>query len=756
MKPTTELITKHRRLSCIWCISWLIMLQCGVSFGQRLQNQQKDPHISYIYPAGAQRGITSKITVGGQYLENADEVYVSGGGVRTKVVGYDRPLSTGEVVRKRNRLQKMGEKMGITKGGRLRGKDLRALLDQTDVTGITHKDIEKMGENGRMRRKEKIQDHPHVAEKVSVEIEISPNAKPGRRELRIFRDGRISAPLAFYIGDYPEHVEADGDLIAYSLPFVINGQIMPAEKDRFSFKASQGDQLVAACNARELIPHLADAVPGWFQAVIKLCDAEGREMAYADDYRFHPDPILYYEIPSDGTYTLEITDAIYRGRQDFVYRITLGEIPFITSIFPLGGTIGKKTTVKLEGKNLSKTIISMGSESRIETLDGTSLALPVSFALSSLPERMEAEPNNSADQAMQIRQVCVINGRIGTPGDRDVFAMHLEKGIKILAEVKARRLNSPLDSVLMITDETGRQLALNNDYEDRSLGRVTHHADSRIVFIAPQSGVYHLHLGDIQNGGGTEYAYRLQLDRPVPDYELRVVPSNLNGVPGGSVPFTVYALRKDGFNGAINLKLNNQIEGLRLDGARIPSGQDKIELTVTLPTTPFHAPKPLDIEGWAVINGKSTSRPAIPAEDMMQAFIYHHLVTVDELLLSNIETSLPRKQSRWKGDLLKLEHGRSTTISLDSPTEVDRSQLSLKIEPRNLPPGVKMEKASAENEIIAITLSTASTANIGLEGNLLFDLFIERKKPSNNQRQGGKKSTFLPAGTLPAIPFKIR
>jgi hypothetical protein len=30
-------------------------------------------------------------------------------------------------------------------------------------------------------------------------------------------------------------------------------------------------------------------------------------------------------------------DALYRGREDFVYRIAIGELPFVTDIFPLGG-----------------------------------------------------------------------------------------------------------------------------------------------------------------------------------------------------------------------------------------------------------------------------------------------------------------------------------------------------------------------------------------------------------------------------------
>ena len=101
-----------------------------------------------------------------------------------------------------------------------------------------------------------------------------------------------------------------------------------------------------------MIPYLADAVPGWFQAALSLYDAQGHELAYADHYRFHPDPVLFYEVPADGEYVLQIRDSIYRGREDFVYRITVGELPFVTGIFPLGGPAGAQTTVELTGWNL--------------------------------------------------------------------------------------------------------------------------------------------------------------------------------------------------------------------------------------------------------------------------------------------------------------------------------------------------------------------------------------------------------------------
>ena len=72
------------------------------------------------------------------------------------------------------------------------------------------------------------------------------------------------------------------------LPVVLNGQIMPGQVDRYPFRARRGQKLVIAVEARHLIPYLADAVPGWFQAVAALYDAKGDELAVADHYRFIP------------------------------------------------------------------------------------------------------------------------------------------------------------------------------------------------------------------------------------------------------------------------------------------------------------------------------------------------------------------------------------------------------------------------------------------------------------------------------------
>ena len=107
---------------------------------------------------------------------------------------------------------------------------------------------------------------------------------------------------------------------------------------------------------------------------------------------FHPDPVLFFEVPKDGEYVLQIRDSIYRGREDFVYRITAGELPFVTGIFPLGGPAGAQTTVQLTGWNLPDRHADPGRPGLapgvypLSVTRGTSVSNPVPFAVDTLPE----------------------------------------------------------------------------------------------------------------------------------------------------------------------------------------------------------------------------------------------------------------------------------------------------------------------------------------------------------------------------------
>jgi hypothetical protein len=213
----------------------------------------------------------------------------------------------------------------------------------------------------------------------------------------------------------------------------------------------------------------------------------------------------------------------------------------------------------------------------------------------------------------------------------DVFEVDARLGETIVAEVSARRLNSPLDSVLKICDASGAQLALNDDCEDRACGLTTHHADSQLLFRIPRDGKYFIHLTDAQRHGGPEYGYRLRLSAPQPDFELRAVPASLSVRAGDRVPVRIVALRRDGFTNEINIALRNPPAGFKLSGGRIAAETNQTTLMLTAPFARDRTPVTLALEGRALTDRGEIVRPVVPAEDMMQAFFYRHLVPAQEL-----------------------------------------------------------------------------------------------------------------------------
>ncbi len=643
---------------------------------------QRNPHIGYIYPAGGRQGATFQVALAGQYLDGVTDVVISGGGIQAAVIEHVKPLNGKQIALLRDRLKELQQMITYERPDEPNSVDIgdansavnpEPKMDK-EATQKEMDEIKKQLANPKNRNR----DNPQLAEDVTLRVVLAPDAEPGERELRLKTALGLSNPLAFRVGRLPEYTEkepnskiADTEVLSV-LPLVINGQIMPGDVDRFRLSLIKGTRLVVAASARELIPYLADAVPGWFQATLSLYDANGNELAYADDYRFHPDPVIFYEIPHDGEYVLEIKDAIYRGREDFVYRITVGELPFVTSIFPLGGQVGAQTTVQMKGWNLPSDELVLDAKGKEQGILPVSVRKEslvsnyVPFAVDTLPECLELEPNNQQAGAQQVTLPIIVNGRIDQPGDWDVFKFEGHAGEKLVAEVYARRLNSPLDSVLKLTDANEQKLTANDDYEDKGAGLTTHHADSFLSSTLPADGTYYLHIGDSQHKGGAAYGYRLRISPPQPDFELRVVPSTINARAGATVPITIYALRKDGFSNDISLVLRDAPTGFKLSGGRVPAQQDQVKLMLKVPPVPTNVPLMLRLEGSAVIAGREIVRPAIPADDMMQAFIYRHLVPAKELKVAVIARGTPKtpatKPEAWT-------ETNPPSAGLDSKTE---------------------------------------------------------------------------------------
>ena len=172
----------------------------------------------------------------------------------------------------------------------------------------------------------------------------------------------------------------------------------------------------------------------------------------------------------------------------------------------------------------------------------------------------------------------IVNGRIDRPGDTDVFRFEGKAGQEIVAEVYARRLDSPLDSLLTLTDAAGQQLAFNDDFEDKGAGLITHQADSYLRATLPADGTYYLRIWPTRSiRAARSMRYRLRISPPQARFRVcgSCLPAWSTRLTGTIVPITVYALRRDGFDGEIALALKDAPPGFTLSGGRVPAGRTR-------------------------------------------------------------------------------------------------------------------------------------------------------------------------------------
>jgi hypothetical protein len=653
------------RISSALAVVWLGIAPTAVA--------QPRPYIGFVYPAGGQQGTTFQIRLGGQGVEDVSGVLVTGPGITARIAENYRRLNNQE-------LQLLNEQASVLRRKSLSSSSRSMLMQAEDATMMSeaatnkptaaheiagaeaHADAARALLQKIEKRTREYAPNPAcaaIASLVLVEVSIAPDAEPGEREIRLVTLRGVSNPLSFHVGQVPESSRkpmvsaaqqvlgkesqalrrrpADEEEDRITLPRTVNGQIASGEVNRYRFEARKGQRMVINTLGRQLVPFIADAVPGWFQPVIVLYDGDGKEVAYDDDYRFKPDPTIFYEVPRDGEYVLAIHDSLYRGREDFVYRITLGELPFITSIFPLGGQIGAQPKPEIKGWNLQGTTLiplAVDAGPGVHSLAAGKKGLDsnrVPFALDTLPEVEDQEPNNTPATAQKVTLPVIINGRINRPGDCDVFEFIGKSNDVVVAEVKARRLDSPLDSSLKLTDGAGKLIAFNDDYEDLGAGLNTHQADSYFITRLPADGTFCVHIGDTARQGGEEYGYRLRLSAPQPDFELRVVPSSLSLRSNSSGTLTVYALRKDGFSGPIKLSLKDPPAGFSAPAASLATTQTVARINMKTTLLGKREPVALSVVGSAKIGEQDITREAVPAEDRMQAFLWRQLVPAKDL-----------------------------------------------------------------------------------------------------------------------------
>ena len=141
--------------------------------------------------------------------------------------------------------------------------------------------------------------------------------------------------------------------------------------------------------------------------------------------------------------------------------------------------------------------------------------------------------------------------------------------------------------------------------------------DSRLRFTAPADGEYIVRLRDVRGLKGDDYAYRLTVRPPSPDFKLSVRPRNPNVPVGGRIPVTVTALRLDDFDGPIQVAIENLPAGLSATKGVIEPGQVNATLLLSADQNArLETAVPLQVSGKAQAGARQIAHWANPEDKL--------------------------------------------------------------------------------------------------------------------------------------------
>lgn len=426
---------------------------------------------------------------------------------------------------------------------------------------------------------------PHKIHRVgalSATLVVAPDAPVGKRLLRV-RGGSAGLTNArpFFVGRLPEVVEKDANDTPESaqeiaLPTVVNGRIEAMlDADCYAFRARPGQKVVAAVLAHGMDSlHNVFRMIGFLDASLDLLDDKGRVVAAAAD-TLGLDPVLEHTVKDEGRYVLRVSSVLHRGSLGAVYRLTVGDIPYPTHVFPGGGQRGQKVEVEVLGTNVAtgtKLTVS------VPALEGRTGSVPLSvpfdhplsdgrelpYVAGDLVEVRESAKHATLSTAQTLTLGSVVNGRIDRPGEDDWYRLPLKKGQGVVLAVMAQRhLRSAVDSLLEVYNAAGQKLADNDDGIPYGLGNSIAHdfpsSDSWLAFTAPADGDYFVRLADQGDAHGSQALYRLSATNLEPDFELHQWP---DAVPIWGAGSTAAFLVHMHFWGGLDTDIQVRVEGL--------------------------------------------------------------------------------------------------------------------------------------------------------------------------------------------------
>jgi len=413
----------------------------------------------------------------------------------------------------------------------------------------------------------------------------------------------------------------------------------------FRFSAEKGQRILGESEVDEydtkFLPSLA------------LFDSDGAEVLSVPQGN-----VLDFLVPSKGEWYVRLSDFLFKGGDDYVYRLTLSTRPYIDLVYPPVGKPGTTGEFTLLGRNLpggrpspwktrhgrmleQKTVrirlpdrdapLVFGSSGHSDLRSGLldhfeyrekspkGISNPAFLAYASEPIIYEKEEDSkSSSENQRISFPCAFVGKFFPYADKDRLRFSAKKGEVLHMEVFSERLGCSSHVLMLVErisgneDGTEKFVEIGRSVETGSLlGEDFYHPatrepsqvfdvstrDPNFRFEVPEDGEYRVVLYDLFNGGVPNplnvyclcirklypgfYLTSYNLMPPkVIDYKWAAYVKSPTIRNGEILPVRVLALRKDGFEGPIDLELNGLPSKVSYFPKRIPAGADSVVVIV--------------------------------------------------------------------------------------------------------------------------------------------------------------------------------
>ena len=413
---------------------------------------------------------------------------------------------------------------------------------------------------------------------IKAKVKIAADCPLGLHDIRVRTASGISELRTFSVGALKEitEVEPNNDFAApqaIAMNVTVTGVADNEDVDYYVVQAKKGERISVEVEGLRL--GISE-----FDPCVAILNAKRFELGVSDDAALiWRDGFTSIIAPEDGKYIIQVRESAYAGNGNCIYRLHVGNYPRATAVMPAGARPGESVQVRWigdPGGEVTSTVKLPATFERdfgIQRQDDKGFSpYPNAFRLTPLGNVLEKEPNDDQAHATPFQAPMAVNGVIEKPGDVDQFVFKATKGQVFDIHCYARRIRSPLDSVMYLGKKGGGATLGADD----SVG-----PDSFFRFQAPEDAEYVIWVIDQLGKGGPDYAYRIEVTPVVPQL---VMTTNAEQIPLGTgvmsiaVPkgnrqaILIYGNRAD-FGGQVNVGIDGLPAGVAVEAPTIEASQ---------------------------------------------------------------------------------------------------------------------------------------------------------------------------------------